>query len=89
MVNTLFNSLFISTLENLPIAVFVANCFFCSYDKQQIRKDDKLQQLHIDESVIRKFAEKETFTSVEEIDCVEFVKSLGYDVRHILIHVFD
>ena len=57
----------------------IAEKFDLLYDKQQIRKDDKLQQLHIDESVIRKFAEKETFTSVEEIDCVEFVKSLGYD----------
>ena len=59
------------------------------YDKQQIRKDDKLQQLHIDESVIRKFAEKETFTSVEEIDCVEFVKSLGYDDQQALDKLKD
>lgn len=59
------------------------------YNKQQIRKDDKLQQLHIDESVIRKFAEKETFTSVEEIDCVEFVKSLGYDDQQVLDKLED
>lgn len=67
----------------------IAEKFDLLYDKQQIRKDDKLQQLHIDESVIRKFAEKETFTSVEEIDCVEFVKSLGYDDQQALDKLKD
>ena len=67
----------------------IAEKFDLLYDKQQIRKDDKLQQLHIDESVIRKFAEKETFTSVEEIDCVEFVKSLGYDDHQALDKLED
>lgn len=67
----------------------IAKKFDLLYDKQQIRKDDKLQQLHIDESVIRKFAEKETFTSVEEIDCVEFVKSLGYDDQQALDKLKD
>ena len=67
----------------------IAEKFDLLYDKQQIRKDDKLQQLHIDESVIRKFAEKETFTSVEEIDCVEFVKFLGYDDQQALDKLKD
>lgn len=67
----------------------IAEKFDLLYDKQQIRKDDKLQQLHIDESVIRKFAEKETFTSVEEIDCVEFVKSIGYDDQQALDKLKD
>lgn len=48
------------------------------YDKQQVRKDHQLQKLNIEESIIRKFSEKETFNSIEEIDCLEFVKSLGY-----------
>ena len=48
------------------------------YGKQQIRKDIQLQKLNVEESIIRKFAEKETFNSIEEIDCLEFVKSLGY-----------
>jgi len=42
----------------------IAEKFDLLYDKQQIRKDDKLQQLHIDESVIRKFAEKERIASI-------------------------
>ena len=67
----------------------IAEKFDLLYDKQQIRKDDKLQNLHIDESVIRKFAEKEIFTSVEEIDCVEFVKSLGYDDQQTLDKLDD
>lgn len=67
----------------------IAEKFDLLYDKQQIRKDDKLQQLHMDESVLRKFAEKETFTSVEEIDCVEFVKSLGYDDQQALDKLED
>lgn len=67
----------------------IAEKFDLLYDKQQIRKDDKLQKLHMDESVIRKFAEKETFTSVEEIDCVEFVKSLGYDDQKALDKLED
>ena len=67
----------------------IAEKFDLLYDKQQIKKDDKLQQLHMDESVIRKFAEKETFTSVEEIDCVEFVKSLGYDDHQALDKLED
>lgn len=67
----------------------IAEKFDLLHDKQQIRKDDKLQKLHIDESVIRKFAEKETFTSVEEIDCVEFVKSLGYDEQQALDKLED
>lgn len=67
----------------------IAEKFDLLYDKQQIRKDNNLQKLHIDESVIRKFAEKETFTSVEEIDCVEFVKSLGYDDQQALNKLED
>ena len=67
----------------------IAEKFDLLYDKQQIRKDDKLQKLHIDESVVRKFAEKETFTSVEEIDCVGFVKSLGYDDQQTLDKLED
>ena len=46
-------------------------------------------KLNIDESVIRKFAEKEIFTSVEEIECVEFVKSLGYDDQQTLDKLDD
>lgn len=67
----------------------IAEKFDLLYNKQQIRKGDKLQKLHIDESVIRKFAEKETFTSVEEIDCVTFVKSLGYDEQQVLDKLED
>lgn len=49
------------------------------YGKQQVRKDGQLQRLNIEETIVRKFAEKETFNSIEEIDCLEFVKSLGYN----------
>lgn len=57
----------------------IAEKFDLLYGKQQVRKDEQLQKLNIEESIVRKFAEKETFNSIEEIDCLEFVKSLGYD----------
>ena len=57
----------------------IAEKFDLLYGKQQVRKDEQLQKLNVEESIVRKFAEKETLTSIEEIDCLEFVKSLGYD----------
>lgn len=57
----------------------IAGKFDLLYGKQQVRKDKQLQKLNVEESIIRKFAEKETFNSIEEIDCLEFVKSLGYN----------
>lgn len=57
----------------------IAEKFDLLYGKQQVRKDEQLQKLNVEESIVRKFAEKETFNSIEEIDCLEFVKSLGYD----------
>lgn len=48
------------------------------YGKQQIRKDSQMKKLGIEESMLRKFANKETFSSIEEIDCLAFVKFLGY-----------
>lgn len=69
--------------------LYITEKFDLLYDKQQIRKDDKLQKLHIDEAVIRRFAEKETFTSVEEIDCIEFAKTLGYDDQQTLDKLKD
>lgn len=57
----------------------IAEKFDLLYGKQQVRKDGQLQKLNVEESIVRKFAEKETFNSIEEIDCLEFIKSLGYD----------
>lgn len=59
------------------------------YNKQQIRKDKQLLKLNIEEEIIRKFAEKETFTNVEEIDCLEFVKSLGYNEENAKVQLED
>ena len=70
---------FFEEFGDINTLLSIAEKFDLLYGKQQIRKDTQLQSLNVEKSVVRKFAEKETFTSVEEIDCLAFVKSLGYD----------
>lgn len=45
--------------------------------KNQIAKN-KISDYGIEEDILRRFSEEETFNRVEEIDCVKFVISLGY-----------
>lgn len=70
---------FFEEFGDINALLSIAEKFDLLYGKQQVRKDEQLQKLNVEESIVRKFAEKETFTSIEEIDCLEFVKSLGYD----------
>lgn len=46
--------------------------------KTQIKKD-KIEELGLTEDILRSFSEEETDTRIDEIDCLKFVKSLGYD----------
>jgi DNA polymerase-3 subunit alpha len=46
-------------------------------DKSQIKKDS-IETLGISENEVRIFSANETDTRIEEIDCVKFIKSLGY-----------
>lgn len=70
---------FFEEFGDINALLSIAEKFDLLYGKQQLRKDEQLQKLNVEESIVRKFAEKETLTSIEEIDCLEFVKSLGYD----------
>lgn len=70
---------FFEEFGDINALLSIAEKFDLLYSKQQVRKDEQLQKLNVEESIVRKFAEKETLTSIEEIDCLEFVKSLGYD----------
>lgn len=70
---------FFEEFGDINALLSIAEKFDLLYGKQQVRKDEQLQKLNVEESIVRKFAEKETLTSIEEIDCLEFVKSLGYD----------
>ena len=70
---------FFEEFGDINALLSIAEKFDLLYGKQQVRKDEQLQKLNVEESVVRKFAKKETLTSIEEIDCLEFVKSLGYD----------
>lgn len=56
----------------------ISEKFDLLYGKSQIRKDAQITKLGVDESVVRRYSGKETYTSVEEIDCLKFVESLGY-----------
>jgi DNA polymerase-3 subunit alpha len=70
---------FFEEFGDINTLLSIAEKFDLLYGKQQVRKDEQLQKLNVEESIIRMFAEKETLTSIEEIDCIEFVKSLGCD----------
>lgn len=70
---------FFEEFGDINALLSIAEKFDLLYGKQQVRKDEQLQKLNVEESIVRKFAKKETLTSIEEIDCLEFVKSLGYD----------
>ena len=74
---------FFEEFGDINALLSIAEKFDLLYGKQQVRKDEQLQKLNVEESIVRKFAEKETITSIEEIDCLEFVKSLGYNEEQV------
>lgn len=79
--NILIKIDFFEEFGDINTLLNIAEKFDLLYGKQQVKKDEQLQKLNVEESIIRKFAEKETLTSIEEIDCLEFVKSLGYNEK--------
>jgi len=47
------------------------------YGKKQIKKDETIVLLNVSEGDIRQFSVKETYSSVDEIDCLAFIESIG------------
>lgn len=70
---------FFEEFGEINVLLNAARIFELISGKKQIRKDEQLEALDVDGSVVRKFAKKETDTVVSEIDCLAYVKSLGFD----------
>lgn len=69
---------FFSEFGDINELLHYVELFYKFFGKNQIRKD-KVEELGLTEDILRRFSEEETDTRVDEIDCLEYVKSLGYD----------
>ncbi len=70
---------FFEEFGDINFLLDITDKFSMLYGKKQIKKDEQILKIGIEENVIRKFSESESYTTVEEIDCLAFVKSLGFD----------
>lgn len=68
---------FFSEFGDINELLYCRELFETLDEKQQVKKD-KIDELGISEDILRRFSNEETDTRVEEIDCFEYVKSLGY-----------
>lgn len=68
---------FFSEFGDINELLYCNKLFEKLYGKNQIQKN-KLHDYEIEEYILREFSEEETFNRVDEIDCLNFVKSLGY-----------
>ena len=67
---------FFEEFGNINKLLDIYGKFNVLYGKKQIKKD-KLHELNVSEEYIRKFADNETFSRVDEIDYVKYLNSIG------------
>jgi len=80
---------FFEEFGDINFLLYIADKFSMLYEKKQIRKDEQIIKAGIEEAIIRKFSESETYTTVEEIDCPAFVKSIGFDEINVVAQLED
>lgn len=68
---------FFEEFGDINTLLYITEKFNVLFKKKEIQKNNQLKDLGLTEDIVRPFSSKETYTRIDEIDCVAFAKYKG------------
>ena len=68
---------FFEEFGDINTLLYISEKFNVLFKKKEIQKNNQLKDLGLTEDIVRLFSGKETYTRIDEIDCVAFAKYKG------------
>lgn len=75
---------FFEEFGDINTLLYITEKFNVLFKKKEIQKNNQLKDLGLTEDIVRPFSSKETYTRIDEIDCVAFAKYKGLSEDDIL-----